>query len=397
MGKYLYLQLKRMLRIILPVVLVATILFGCLALAYRAIASLSNDDSQAQSKIKMGVVGTMENTLLQLGVTALQTIDSSGLSIEFVQMNEADAESAMRRGEIAAFVVIPDGFVEAVMNGEILPIKYVSTAGSVGIISLLKDEITKLIEDIVVEAQKGTYGVGDAMSAAGLYGWDAVSDISIQYAYFIFYRSNMYQVTELGITDEVELEHFLLGGLCVVFLMLVCLVFAPSMIRSDMSLARVLSASRRPVTLQAICEFAVYLIGILCVIVILMITAVWTGWVSLSASVFIQWIPIVIGIGAMSFLLYELTTNLISGVLVQFFVSLAMCFISGCLYPTTFFPDSVQKLAAWLPTGIARAQLAESFAGGMSATGSLLLLGYGGIFFVTAVLIRKAKVAGARG
>jgi ABC-2 type transport system permease protein len=397
MGKYLYLQLKRMLRIILPVILVATILFGCLALAYRAVASLGEDDTQAQSKIKMGVVGTTENTLLQLGVTALQTIDSSGLSIEFVEMNETDAESAMRRGDIAAFVVIPDGFVDAVMHGDILPIKYVSTVGAVGIVSLLKDEITELIEDIVVEAQKGTYGVGDAMSAAGMYGWDAVNDISIQYAYFIFYRSNMYQVTELGITDAVGLEHFLLGGLCVVFLMLICLVFAPTMVRSDMSLSRVLSANRRPVIMQAICDFAVYLIGILCVIAILMVVAVWTGWISLSAGVFIQWIPIVFGIGAMSFLLYELTTNLISGVLVQFFVSLAMCFISGCLYPTSFFPDSVQAMAAWLPTGIARTQLAESFAGGMPATGSLLLLGYGGVFFGAAVLIRKAKVTGVRG
>ncbi|MBQ8769080.1 MAG: ABC transporter permease [Oscillospiraceae bacterium] len=396
MGKYLYLQLKRLLRILLPVMLVAAILFGCLALAYQAVVSMT-DDTQEQAKIKMGVVGTAGDTFLEMGMLALKTMDSSRFAIDFVQMEEPEAEEAMRKGDIAAFAVIPEGFIDAAMYGEIMPVKYVSTAGAVGLTTLLKDEITKMVEDIVIQTQKGIFGTGDAMRNEGLSSGSAENDLTFKYFDFIFSRSKMYAVSELGNGSAMGLEEYLLSGFCVVLLMLVCLVFAPTMVRRDMSLARVLSANRRPVIAQALCDFAVYMIGLLGVIAVLMIFAVWTGWVDLTVGVFIQWIPVVIAIGGMSFLLYELTTNLISGVLLQFFISLALCFVSGCFYPVTFFPDSVQTLAAYLPTGIARTQLAESFSGVIHISGVLALLGYGGIFLGAAVLIRKGKVALVRG
>ena len=396
MGKYFYLQLKRLLKIIVPVLLVAAILFGCLALAYQAVVSLT-DDSKEQTKIKFGVVGTAGDTFLEMGMLALNTIDSSRFAIRFVTMEEAEAEEQMRRGEIAAFVVIPEGFIDKAMCGEIMPVKYVSTAGAVGIVTLLKDEITKMVEDIVIETQKGIFGAGDALRDEGLSGGAAENEITFKYFDFIFSRSKMYAVSQLGNAEEIGLEEYLLSGFCVVLLTLVCLVFAPMMVRSDMSIARVLAAARRPVALQAFCDFSVYLIGIFSVIAVLMGVALYTGWVELTAGLVVQWIAIVIAMGALSFLLYELTSNLISGVLLQFFALLALCFVSGCFYPVTFFPEPVQTLAAYLPTGIARTQLAESFVGVMHMDGALMLLVYGVIFFGAAVLVRKGKVAFVRG
>ena len=55
------------------------------------------------------------------------------------------------------------------------------------------------------------------------------------------------------------------------------------------------------------------------------------------------------------------------------------------------------KQAAVVSDCIARTQLAESFAGVSHMGGALMLLGYGGVFFGIAVLIRKAKVAFVRG
>ncbi len=396
MGKYFYLQLKRLLRILLPALLVAAILFGCLALAYQAVSAMT-DDSQAQTKIKFGVVGTAGDTFLEMGMLALNTIDSSRFAISFETMGEAQAEEMMRRGELAAFVVIPEGFMDKAMHGEIMPVKYVSTAGSVGIVTLLKDEITQMVEDIVIETQKGIFGTGDAMREEGLSSGNAEYEITFQYFDFIFARSKMYSVRQLGNADGIGLGEYLLSGFCVVLMMLVCLVFAPTMVRSDLALARVLSAGRRPVILQALCDFAVYLIGILCVVGVLMGIAAYAGWVELTIGLILRWIPVVIAMGTLSFLVYEVTTNLISGVLLQFFALLALCFVSGCFYPVTFFPDSVQTLAAYLPTGIARTQLAESFAGISHLGGTWMLLGYGGVFFGAAVLIRKAKVAFVRG
>ena len=210
MGKYLYLQLKRLLRILLSALLIAAILFGCLALAYQAVVSMS-EDSQIQAKIKFGVVGTSGDTFLQMGMLALNTIDSSRFSVDFIQLEEDDAQSAMRRGELAAYVVIPEGFIDAAMYGEILPVKYVSTIGAVGLVSMLKDEVTNLVEDIVVETQKGIFGTGDAMQHEGLSSGQAEYDITFKYFDFVFARSRMYSVRELG--NAKEIRHLLLGHL----------------------------------------------------------------------------------------------------------------------------------------------------------------------------------------
>ena len=90
-------------------------------------------------------------------------------------------------------------------------------------------------------------------------------------------------------------------------------------------------------------------------------------------------------------------SDLIGGVLMQFFVTLALCFVSGCLYPITFFPDAVQKLAKFLPTGIARMQIGNCILGCVSWETILPLLGFGCLFLGGAVLIRRFKVAGIRG
>ena len=198
MGKYLYLQLKRLLRIIVPALLVAAVLFGCLALAYQAVVSLADDD-QAQAKIKFGVVGTAGDFYLEAGMLALNTIDSSRFSIGFMQMDEAEAEAAMRRGEIAAFVVIPEGFMDEAMY-------------AVGLVSLLKDEITKMVSDIVIDTQKGIFGTGQAMQEIGLSSGDAEYALTFEYFDFIFSRSRMYAVKDLGLAEEVGLEEYLLGG-----------------------------------------------------------------------------------------------------------------------------------------------------------------------------------------
>jgi len=95
--------------------------------------------------------------------------------------------------------------------------------------------------------------------------------------------------------------------------------------------------------------------------------------------------------------MYELASDLVSGVLLQFFGTLALCFICGCLYPITFFPDSVQKIAAFLPVGLARMQLADCILLKHTLQTTLALLGYGCLFALCAALVRKYKVAGVRG
>ncbi len=394
MGKYFVLQLKRLLRLLMPVLLVAAILFGCLGVLYNGILALDAENTQ-QTKFQVGLVGTAGNTYIELGLAMLGSFDSTRFSVEFVQMEEPEAEKAMQQGKLSAYMVIPEGFIDAAQQGNFLPVRFVSTVGATGLVSILKDEMTKIVETILIETQKGTYGAGDAADAGGADSNAVIYNISLKYVEFVLARSKLYRVQESGIFDGLGLGGYLVSGLGVVLFLLICLSFAPMMIRRDHALSRMLCARRNPAEIQLLLDFAVYMTGLLAIggVVLLLLTV--KGGLSLLAVV--KGLPALLALGAMSMLLYELVSDLVSGVLVQFFVSLALCFVSGCMYPIAFFPETVQRIAAYLPTGLARMQLADCLRGGYSPYTTCMLLAFAGLFLGVAMLIRKTKVAGIRG
>lgn len=396
MRKYFIIQLKRLLRILPPILIVAAILFGCLAVVYDAIVSLEEEEG-AQKKYQVGIVGTAGDTYLKMGLAAVESFDSTRYSVEFVEMTEPEAESAMRRGSIAAFLVIPDNFLDEAMYGNIIPLKYVCTTSAMGLVSMIKDEISQLIESMLIEAQKGIYGSGNALDDHGLDGGKIVGQISLEYVDLVFSRSRMYTVTEMKKFDGLGMGGYMLSGLCVVLFLLICLTFAPVMIRPDQSLARVLAAKRRPAVAQVLCDFAVYMVGVLGVAAVIWLLVVVKAGQGIPIKTVLQCVPALFALSAMSFLLYEASSDLISGVILQFFVALVLSFISGCLYPITFFPDSVQRLSNWLPTGLARLQLAGCILGKSSLETTMVLLGFGCAFLAVTIVIRRIKVSGVRG
>ena len=396
MGKYFCVQLKRLLRLFLPVLLVTAILFGCLMVVYDTIASM-REESKVTTKFQIGVVGTGSDFYLQMGLKAMDSIDSTRFSIELVEMEEKAAEDAMRRGKIAAFVAFPEGFLDAALHGEILPLKFVCTAGSVGLVSMIKDEFTQMVEIMLLESQKGIYGSGDAMNSLGLSGSKVVNDISIAYAEFVFSRGNVYRATTLEAFNGLGMEGYLVTGLCIVLFLLICLTFAPMMIRRDHALGRMLCAQGRGVIAQILCDFGVYLLALAGIAAVVLAYLVFWMRATVTGAMLLQALPVLLMLGAMSFLMYELASDLVSGVLLQFFTALVLCFITGCMYPITFFPEAVQKLSAFLPTGIARAQIANCILQTHDAKNTVGALIYAGAFLVASVLIRRFKTAGVRG
>lgn len=396
MKKYFLIQGKRLLRTLPSVLLAAAILFGCVALAYCTLANM-NDDAAQQTKFRVGIVGAEDNSYLQMGMLLLETLDSSRFSLNFISMEEDAARSAIRRGEISAFLVFPEGFMDAAFYGEIMPITFYSGVGADGLVSLVKEELSNMVESMLLHSQKGIYGAGDAAHAYGGNANVVIEQISLQYADVILSRSHVYNASQIGLHDGLGANGYLLTGLGIVLFMMICLSFAPMMIRRDPAMARMLKSRAKPVSLQVLCDFGVYLAGLLAIVLVVLGLLLFFPGVKLSLAMILQTLPVVFCLGAMSFLLYEVTSNLVSGVLMQFFITLALCFVSGCLYPITFFPDSVQMLSRFLPTGIAREQLGNCLLNRVSLPAIAALLALGCLFLVSAVCVRKYKVSGVRG
>ena len=108
----------------------------------------------------------------------------------------------------------------------------------------------------------------------------------------------------------------------------------------------------------------------------------------------IKIIPAIMVITAMHFLLFEASKSIVSGVLQQFSTALSLGYISGCLYPIYFFPETVQKFSTFLPSGIARAHIANCLCNDFNPK-TLPGLGiYFVVFLTAAFIIRRFKIKG---
>ena len=399
MGTYCYLQLKRLARFLpgaLCVVLVLLIgLLTALTVTVRTDAA-----AEENQKVRIALVGTADDNMIQMGLAAMRSFDSTQFSMELVEMTEPEARTALQRGKIGAYLVMPDGFMDEAMNGNILPIKFVSTTGAASMVTIFKEEVSRVIASLLLESQQGVYGMQQAMrdNDVGDRG-KHMTDLAMTYVEYVLVRDKVYQVNSLGISDALSLADYLVCGLAVLLLHLACLPFAPLMIRRDLSLCRMLSAKGKPAFAQSLCDLGVYLLGIVVLVALFVFGGTAIAGDTLGdlngGDILLRSLPVLVMICAFSFMLYALTADLISGVLLQFFLSAALCFISGCMYPVHFFPISVQRIAAWLPAGLARSQLAGCITGEHNIQTALLLLAYALVFSAvgTAARVRAVKEA----
>lgn len=400
MRKYLLLYSKRLLKILPFVIVVTSILFGSLAVAFRVVKEMDENDAM-NVKFRIGVVGTAGDRYLSLGLAAFQSMDSTRYSIELVSMNEEEAKREMRTRNIAAYVVFPDGFMEAALRGEIMPVQYVSTAGGVDMIALIKDEITIMVEQILYESQRGTNGVGEALWDNDLVKLSGkhMDGIAMEYVELALKRGKLYSARELGIGNGLDMNGYLLSSLTVLFLLLLCMGYAPLMIRADRSMEQLLASRRIGPVKQSAAEFFLYFISLLTLALaaVLLIHAsdVLKGY-NLGPGVVLKLLPVVLCVAAWSYLCYEISRNIVGGVLLLFLSAVVMAFVGGCMYPAYFFPESLQTIGSILPAGAARLQIAGCLTGADTTRSSYLLMGYSALFLALAVAARIYAVRSDR-
>lgn len=401
MGKYLVLQIKRVTRFLPYGLCVALVLFACMGVIYQSLMTAKEAEDEAQAtKISLAVVGTADDQFLQWGLAAMQ-FDSTAMSIELVQLEEAAAMEALQRGEVVAYVVFPENFIEEALYGNVQQLRFVSTAGAAGLVSIIKEEITVIVDDILVACESGSFGVGDALEDNGLgHLWGKhVNDLALEYVDFLFDRSKLYQVTPLQQENYVPFETYMLGGLTVLLLMLVCLPFAPLYIRGDQSLPRLLRSQRVFLAGQVLAEFGGYALGMTVLFAAVSVVFRFCGMLTGNTAVWVLFVggmPAVLMVAALTYLLYSLSDHLIGGVLLTFLGVLALCFVGGCMYPIHVFPLTLQQISLVLPSAIARESVTACIQGSRP-THVGALLGYSAVMLVLAVAVRSHKVGKVRG
>lgn len=405
-ARYFKLQCKRFFKLFFFVFLLTAVLCGAMAAVLNSMLNVNRSGEQRQP-VRIGITGDLSDSYLQMGLAAAQNFDSTRFSVEFLTLTEDEARKKLDNGEISSFLIVPDSFFTNAVGGDLGKLTYVSSAGTVDFGTKITNDILKAAASVVLNSQKGTRGFLHAARDAGVDEDEArrLDDLLVlKFVDYILARSLVYSVAELGFSGAESSDVSIVYGILTLFLMLwgitCCTVFAGR----RRSLLRVLGSKGTGALTQIAGEYGAYLLfmvaSIVSVFVVILLTA---GISGLDKTVEIgndqlmragaALILAMVTISSMQFFLYEATDSVISGVLLQFLVAVGMGYASGCLYPSYFFPESVQKVGAILPAGAAKGFVGSFASGRFPVLEGCLLLGYFAAFFSGAVLLRKRNVS----
>ena len=403
--RYFRLQLKRFFKLMPVVLLLSALLVGAIGMALFGLAENSESDEH-NSLVKVAIVGDPNDSYLGMALNALQNLDSSRFSLDIeISDDEKAVAEKLRKGELVAYIVLPDDFIGEAMRGNTQKVTCVTSEGAADFGSRIVSELMLTVTQIVENSQRTVYGFQRAAVAFGMDYHSQVyrlgDEVALQMIDVILSRESAYEITEIGTSGAESLEDPLICGMLVLLLMLWGITCCTVFNSRNRALYRVLSSKGTGAVSQVLGEYCAYLLFMTATLAILTLAVVAVSGFIPKLSLlkdydFARLIPgmlvPVVTISSMQFFLYEVTGAPVSGALLQFFCAMGIGYISGSIYPAYFFPRAVQQVAALLPAWNCRIWLDELLAGTPGAGTFAVLAAYFAAFMVLTVVIRRFRI-----
>lgn len=407
-NKYLFLQLKRTMKIY-PSVLVITLITLCSIVLTAGVILNKEAQREDKQKMRVGLVGDVSDSYLGLGVYALKNMDSSRFTIDFLKLEEQEARQMLKDRELTGIVQVPDNFIESVSHGDNVPADYITLNAPESFGTVVTAEITQTVSSLITCSQNAM----DCMfSVAKMSGENKglrkyIDELTLLYADRILNREAVFNITNVGVLDYVSVGGYYICGILMFLLLLWGISCNKILIKKNYGMSKVLCSRGIKSGSQIFFEYLGYLI---ITVATFLVFAIIFGVVIQNddfgiaelqgADVFscigfiIKVIPAVAMIAAMQMMLYELATGTVNAILLQFLTAVVLGYISGCFYPNTFFPEVMQKTASVLPTGVGLAFMRKAITSNSVTKELIISLVYTVIFLAASVLIREYKMAG---
>lgn len=392
---YFGLMAKRILRLC-PAVLGITLLMlaAVLGIAAGLLGDSVNDQAQ---QMKIGMVGNLEDSYLGAAKFALENLDESRVYVDLVTLSEEEAKRGLEQGELAGYLYIPEDFVQGILERRSVPLRFVVKGGPSGMGSLLMIEACTVAAELTEESQRGIYGMQLYARDAGQWSdqeiWSKVDSIVLQYADSVLNRSGIVKLIPTAGPDGASFVEYYVCALLTLFALLWGVSCYGILRRRDLSLEKMLVASKGGTFTHALEEYLAYFLFSVPVFLVLCFALpalLPEGWVSVNGGeLFVALLPGLLALTAMEFFVYQCFSHGVGTLLGQFVAIVFLGFLSGCFYPLWFFPVSLQTLSHWLPTGSAMAVLRQSFGGAVRWESVALCLGWCLVFLIGALAARR--------
>lgn len=368
-----------------------------------------SDNEESKQKIQIGIVGDTSDSYLGIGIEAVKNFDTSKYYIDFITLSEEEAKKRLNNSELMGYLLIPDGFVNSIVSGENKKITYVSANSPAVLGPIIMNEVAVTISDIVTESQSGIYGFMNLADKAGLSAKNInkLTDmLNIEYINAILTREKSYNTEYIGVSSGLAFKDYYFCVFIVLIFLLSGTVCAHLLIKSDLSLQRLLYCRGQNLFSQLIADYLPYffMLTINCILIftsagvflkdIPSFDGIFGEFTDISECLLfaLKLIPVIALITALQFFLYELASNIISGVLLQVVTSLMLSYISGFFYPLYSLPEILQKISVFLPTGVAFNYVKALIRDELTIGCAFLCLVYFALFLILSLAVRNIRL-----
>ncbi len=411
--RYLSVQFKRTVRAYKNILAVTLVMLAAM-LTVAGVMLSENSKNEGDIRAKVGMVGDGNDRMLKLCFSMLEHTDATRYTIEFSHFTtEADAIDSLRNNNLNAYIVVPEGFSDALMNGEVKQIRYVMAKSSESLSTALSRDVVLVVNNYIAETQAGLSGAWAYTKAISLpkeerYRLD--TDMSIDYANLITDRENYVEITELGLGNSLSDIGYYVCGFTVFFLLIWGIACSSVRVHTTRALPRILRSRGLSTAAQVVGEYIPYLLSAIITVLIIFVGAgVTSAFIEFPIAeleyllpadflvLAVKLVPAIFALTAVQFLLYELVSGMINSVLVQFAIAAVLGYLGGCFYPIYFFPETVQRFSAVMPTGVAFNYFSGLLTGNTNKDALTLCAIYGVGALLFSALIRRGAIKRAEG
>lgn len=406
-------QLKRYVKGLPLIISITVLLFGVIGLiAFSYMKERSESDEQNLAKI--GVVGDLDGTYLGIGISAIESLDASQYTISFENMTEEEAKKALSDGDIPVYIVVPENFVEDISEGRDAKLKMVGR-GTQGIGGIIITELADVISVYINSSETAIYAMQE-------YAWDKGNTEAYRStadAFFmleaenLFSRDSALEPILVGVGNGSSVIGYYTCSIFLLFALLMGISFCSIFIRRKKDIDRVLYSQGVYPWKQVAAEYLCYVFMVL-VIMTLIVGALtiaatsmgikltlwsktphelrWLSTAQIIWQLYLKWIPCIVMIAALQYLIYELADGIVSSVLGQFLMAIGLGYTCGLFYPISFFPIVMQKGSAILPIKVAMDYCQSTLKWEMDIIHLIIIVLYSLAFIGISVLVRRIKL-----
>ena len=380
--QYIRIELKRaahaMMSGMVTLIIISVITLGSAAALYTLLQSLGISEP-----VKIAVSAPGDGSLSKVAIRLLQGMDSIKVVCEFELTDEQSAREGVYDGTFGAAIVLPENFYEGVNTGvnppALILVPENMTEGLKSFGDLLEASVS-----LVDTVEGGIYAVSDAYRVYGMYVSKTDMENYLTNLSFdiLLSRIKFFDDQLESSLDVDDLISYAVVSACLLILMVTCTGFGYLYSKRTRSVEYLLKRNGiGPVKKGFVRLFAMMLqlvvIYLLFTIVVYLASRFMasseSGALVLAGSSleealdvlksFGNVIPVLFCMCGFTHLIYSLLGSREDSGLILLIVFMIMLIVGGCIVPSVFLPDSVERFGAYLPAALWRNDI---FTGGLT-------------------------------